>query len=343
MKNGDYLIEVFLQLDYGDSKALYNLIDSVEAHLATHGSDKKLELVLHASKARKEDELNSGFDKVCATAAYVVDKLKDQEDWDIVEFDIFCGVLGRIQLYELTIAMMEKCLDMLERNFKDLPNYDYRKARIFAEMTWRLMRAKFYDDVDLQELKKLFDTCVKSSMKIWEKSDRVALRTNLLVRDAIFNENPAKILECVKAMEAIDDKYWIKSSKDEAVEYVRFLSPNVTNDLHKFMVGWQIQKRRKELGMGTQKLADMVSSTQPAINAIERGEKGIRPERLYVFMYALQVQNPSYFFGEPLVSARVVPKDTYEYQAVQLMSGMPEKKKKLALTLVKGIANDDDE
>jgi len=343
MKNCAYFINTLYQLDYSNLKAIDNLIDDIASHLAEHGSDSKLELALHVTKVRKLDELNSGFDKVCEAAKFVVDKLKDQADWDIDEFNLFCSVLGRIQSYELTLSMMEKSLNVLERNFKNLPNYEYMKARIFGEMTWRLMRAKFHDNVDPQELTKLFDTCVNSAMQVCEKSGRVALRTNLLVRQAIFNGNPDEVLECVKAMEATEDKYWIKSSKDEVVEYVRFLSPNVTNDLHKFVVGWQIQKRRKELGMGTQKLADMVSSTQPAINAIERGEKGVRPERLYVFMYALQVQNPSYFFGEPLVSARVIPKDTYDYQMVQLMSGMSEKKKKLALTLAKGIANDDDE
>jgi len=342
MKNCDYLIEAYYQLEYSDSKALYDLIDSVETHLATHGSDTKLEFVLHAAKVRKIEELNSGFDKVCEAAEFVVDKLKGQEDWDFVEFDIFCAVLGRIHSYELTISMMEKCFDMLERNFKDLPNYDYKKARIFGEMTWRLMRAKFCDNVDPQELKKLFDTCVKSAIKTFEELGYVAIRTALLVRDAIFNENPDKILECIKAMEITRDKYWIKSSKDEVVEYVRFLGDNVTTELHNFVVGWQIKKRRKELGISTLEFADMIGSSQTAVNEFERGAKGVGSERFYKIKKVLQVENISYLFGEPLVSARVVPKDTYDYQALQFISGMSEKKKKLALTLLKGIANDDE-
>jgi len=343
MKNGDYFIENFLQLDYGDSKALYSLIGNIEAHLAAHGSDTKLELALHAAKARKEDETNSGFDKVCEAAKFAVDKLKDQEDWDIVEFDIFCGVLGRIRDYKLTTAMMEKCFDMLERNFKDVRHYEYRKARIFFEMTNRFMRAKFFDNVDPQELTKLFDTCVKSAIKMLEDLELVALRTAALVRQAIFNENPAKILECIKAMEATKNKYWIKASKDEVVEYVRFIGDNVTTKLHNFVVGWQIKKRRKELGISTLDFADMIGSTQTAVNEFERGDKGVGSERFYKIIKVLQVQNISYLFGEPLVNASVVAKDTYEYQMVQLTSGMSEKRKKLALTLVKELANDDDE
>ena len=343
MKNIHHLIKTLYRLDYNNLKAIDDLISDIEAHLAEHGPDSKLELALHALKARKADELNSGFDKVCEAAKFVVDKLKDQEDWDFIEFDIFCAVLGRIKSYGFTIAMMKKCFDMLERNFKDLPNYEFRKARIFFEMTNRFMRAKYLDNVDSQELKKLFDTCAKSAIKMWGELGEVAMRTAVFVRQAIFNGNPDEVLECIKTMEATDDKYWIKSSKDEAVEYVRFLCPNITIKLHNFMIGWQIKKRRKELGISTQEFADMIGSTQNMVSDIERGAKGISPERLYVVMYALQVENPSYFFGEPLVSARVIPKDAYEYQTVQLMSGMPEKKKRLALTLVKGIANDDDE
>ena len=343
MKNSDYLIKVYYQLDYNDLKAINKLIGDIASHMDEHGPDTKLELALHAIKARKEDGLNSGFDKVCEAAKFVVDALKDQEDWDYVEFDIFCAVLGRIKDYELTITMMEKCLNMLERNFKNLSGYEYRKARIFGEMTYRLMRAKFYDNVEPQELKKLFDTCAKSAMKMWKELEGVAIRTAVLVRQAIFNENPAKILECIKTMEATGDKYWIKSSKDEVVEYVRFLCPDVTIDLHKFMVGWQIKKRRQELGMGTQQLADMIGSTQNMISEIERGVKGVGIERFYAFMDALQVQNPSYFFGESLDSARVVTNDAVVYQAMQIMSTMSEKTKELALDFLKKLADYDDE
>jgi len=335
MTNIHHLIKDLYRLDYSNLKVIDDLIGNIEAHLSAHGSDLKLELALHTIKARKQDELNSGFDKVCEAAEFVVNKLKDQEDWDIIEFDIFCAVLGNIKSYKLTVSMMDKSLDMLERNFKNLPDYEYRKARIFTEMTWRLLRAKFLDQIDPQEVKKLFDTCVKSAMHIWEKLGHVAIRTNLLVREAIFNGNPDEILKCVRAVEDTRDKYWIKSSKDETVEYIRFLKPNVTLELHNFMFGWQIKKRRKELGIGTMELANMIGSTQNMINEIERGVKGIGVERIYVIMQALQVQNPSYFFGEPLVSASVVAKDIHEYQAMQLMSGMSEKTKDAAVDFLK--------
>ena len=335
MKSIHHLIKTLYRLDYNNLKAIDDLIVNIEAHLTTHGQDSKLELALHALNARKADELNRGFDKVCAAAKFVVDKLKDQEDWDVVEFDIFCAVVGRIKDYELTIAMMEKCFDMLERNFKDLRHYDYRKARIFGEMTNRFMRAKFLDNVDPQELKERFDTCAKSAIKMWEKLGYVAMRTSVLVRQAIFNENPDKILECVKAMEITRDKYWIKSSKDEAVEYVRFLGDNVTTRLHNFMMGWQIQKRRKELGMGTQEFADMIGSTQTAVNEIERGDAGVGTERFYKIAKVLQIHNLSYFYGEPLVNATAITDNIFIYQVGQFMSDISKPDQEFIRDLVK--------
>ena len=341
MKNSDCFVQTYYQLDYSDLKALDNLISTLEAYLAMHGSDIKLELILHATKVRKEDELNSGFDKVCAIATFVVDILKDQDDWDTVEFDLFCSVLGHIESYELTVAMMEKCFDMLERKFKNLSGYEYRRARIFVEMTNRIMRAKFLDNIYPQKLKETFTMCFKSAVQMCEKLDFVAIRTALLVRQAIFNENPDEILERIKAMEATGDKYWIKSSKDEVVEYVRFLGNNVTTRLHNFMIGWQIKKRRQELGISTLDFADMIGSTQTAVNEFERGARGVGSERFYKIIKALQVQNISYLFGEPLVPASVITDDTIIYQAAQRMSNMSEKKKKLILTLINQLADYD--
>jgi len=340
MKSSDYFVKAYLGLDYSDLKAIDDLIGSIEAHLATHGSDTKLELTLHASKARKEEELNSGFDKVCATAKLVVDKLKDQKDWDVFEFDIFCGVLGRIESYELSIAMMEKSLDILERNFKNLSNYEYRKARISGEMTWRLTRAKFHDNVDPQKLKETFNMCFKSAMQVCEKLSLVALRTSLLVREAIFNENPTKILECVKAMEVTRDNYWIKSSKDEVVEYVRFLGDNVTIDLHNFMLGWQTKKRRTELGLKTVELANMIGTSQNIMSEMERGAKGFGTLRLYQIAKALKVQSMSYFYGEPLVSSAIATLDIHAYNAAHFVSILPEEKdKELAISLIKNLVD----
>ena len=339
MKNSDSLIKTLYQLDYSDLNAIDDLIGSIAAHIAIHGPDPKLELALHVTKARKEDELNNGFDKVCAAAQIVVDMLKDQEDWDINEFDMFCTVLGRIESYELTIAMMEKCLDMLERNFKNLPHYEHRKGLIYGEMTWRLVRAKYFDNVNPQELKKLFDTCVKSAIKIWEDLGRIELRTAVLVREAIFNQDATEILECVRAMEITRDKYWIKSSKDEVVEYVRFLGKNVTADLHNFMFGWQVKKQRIALGIKTIDFADMIGSSQTVVNEMERGGKGVGTERLYAIADALQVHNMSYFFGQPLISSSAVANDADIYQVVQLMTDMPVRDRKLGLTLIKGLSD----
>jgi len=330
MPNRDSFIAEFYKLQNYDPKTIGPLIDKINKYLATNEPDTKLELLSCALKTQKEMMLDNDFIKAWELAKPAVDILQDA-DWDLFELDIFLIVLMRIESYELALDMIKKAHDVLDRKFPDTEHFLYRKYKIFSSSSARHLRAKFYDNPDPKKVKEMFDTCVDSSVKICEKYNYLKLRNVQLTYRAIFDEDVSKILDCVRAIVATEDKYWIAVIKNKVAEYTRNLGKNVTTKLKNLVVGWQIQKRRKELGIKTAKFAEMIGSTQVLINQIERGDSGVSQRRLYEIAQVLGVDDLAYFLGGPVNR----PTDTYVDQIEYMISPLSDKKKKYAVELIR--------
>jgi len=299
MKNRDSFIDAFYKLQNYDPKVIGPLIDEIDEYLGTNGPDTKLELLSLALKTQKEIMRDNDFIKACKIASLAVDILQDA-DWDLFELDIFINVLGRIESYELATSMMKKAHDTLDSKFSDLEFYDYMKFKIFAESSARHLRTKFYDNADPKKVKEMFDTCVNSAIEICEKHGYITFRTVQLTFRAIFEEDVKKILDCAKAIEETKDEYWITVIKNKVAEYTKHLGDNVTTKLKNYVIGWQVKKRRQELGITSMDFADMIKTNQNIVNKMERGNSGVSQKRLYAIAAALSVNDIGYFLGGPI-------------------------------------------
>jgi len=334
MKNRDSFIDAFYKLQNYNPKVIGPLIDEIDEYLATNGPDTKLEILSCTLKAQKEIMLDNDFIKACQLAKPVVDVLQDA-DWDIFELDIFLTILVRIESYEMAVAMMRKAHDALDSKHKDLEFYDYMKFRIFAESSTRHLRAKFYDNADPKKIKEMFDTCVNSAIKICEKHGYITFRTVQLTWRAIFEEDVKKILDCAKAIEETKDEYWITVVKNKVAEYTKHLGDNVTTKLKNYVIGWQIKKRRQELGIASMNFADMINTNQNIVNKIERGDSGVSQKRLYAIAAALSVNDIGYFLGGPINRTT----DTYLDQLAHLISPLSDNSKENLIELVRVYVN----
>ena len=335
MQDRDSLLQAYYKINHFDTKEVSSLVDSIHAYLEENGPDIKVEILLHALKTRIDIDLNNNFTSACTTAKFVVDNLQDK-DWDIHELDLLTGIIGYIESFPLTMTLLNKALEINERKFKDSKNYDYRRYRLFFTICWRITRAKFFDNVEPRALKNLFDMYFNKAIKLCEKLNFFAPRTVLLVNTAIFDEDPVKIVEYLKALETTGDEFWITAAKDDVAEYVRHLRDKVDTPLYNYVVGWQIKKRRIELGLKTRDLADITDIPQTQINEVERGEKGVSIPRLFSIAYALKVEDLAYFFGKPSDAQPVITTDLQTHQMVQLMTLMSEPEKEYMVNLAKG-------
>jgi len=331
----EHFINAFYSVRNGNIAALPSLIRDIETHLAEEGSDIQLELIVHTLRTYEEDTTTGDFIRSCEATAPIIKVLHNVE-WGLLELEILVSVIGHIASFQLTVKLMKKALSILGKKFTDVKHYDFMKLQIFFNLTLRLLRAKYFDKNNLEEVKALFDQCVKAAIDICDKKGYITFKAVVVVRNAVFYGVYNDILSGIKALEDTKDEAWIKTTKDEVVEYVFHIDSDnkLSTQMLNFCVGHQIQRRRKEIGMSTLDFADAIGSTQTAVNEFERGARGVSAKRLCDIAKVLDV-DVSYLFGDVKRPTDVVA-DIKAHTINKLVSNMCDADKQYVLELVRG-------
>jgi len=334
MKDRKWFIEKFYTTDSGEDVELNDVICELENYLTLNENDIQMELLLHTFRANKIDSEAGDFEAHYQISEPIVSALKAME-WGYLELDILSFSIGHIKCYTTTVEMLNKAISLLETKYKEHKNYSDTKLRLYFNISLRLLRAKFYDNVNPEELEKLFTQCISAALAICKAKGFITYRTVLLTRQAIFNGNADKILECINGLRATEDTAWIKTTSDEIVEYCRCMGQDITKGLKNFMLGNRIQKRRQALGLSTMDFADAIGTTQTVVNEAERGANGFSVERLYAVANVLQVEM-GYLFGDRACPPPNTIDNIKIYKMVKMMERMDEKEQQFILDIVKG-------
>jgi len=328
----EYFINEFLGFD--DKENVDQYISCLEAYISEREYDLQLELILYAYRKYKINDIENCYEKACEAIAPVFELVKNM-DLGWLEIQVLASIIDNVPHYTMGEKLMQKAFNILDNEFADHEYYEYVKLRFYFNFTWRLLRARYYDDADPADIQTKFDQCMEQAISFCEKNNYFIFRTVLLVRQALFYGDSDKILEYVDALEATKDKMWIRTTKDEVVEYFQRLGGKATTNLKNLIVGWQIYKRRNELGMTTAELTDAIEATSPAtINLYERGGRGVGPARLCKIAEVLGV-DMSYFYGGSSTESANTTTDITTHKVAQLMAQMSETDKESVLELVK--------
>jgi len=327
MYTKEYFINEFLAFD--DKENVDEHINRLETYISESGYDLQLKLILYYYQGLKADDLENNYNKACEFSALALDLLKTTS-WGWLELQVLASAISRAPHYTTSWEFMQKALKVLDDKFVNHENYEYSKFRLYGNLTWRLIRARYYDDADPADIQNKFDQCIKEAITFCEKMDYKIYRLVLLVRQAVFYGDSDKILKYVHELEATRDKIWIRTTKDEVVEYFLCLGSNVTTDLKNLIVGWQMHKRRIELRMKAAELAKAAGVRHATINLYERGERGAVYAKLCKIANALNV-DVSYFYGEASTESLNATTDITTHKLIQLMAQMSENEKNYLL------------
>lgn len=90
-------------------------------------------------------------------------------------------------------------------------------------------------------------------------------------------------------------------------------------------MGNRIMKRRKELGMTQEKLAETMDLSLQSVSCIELGKKAIRPENLFKLCHALDISADYILTGEKTVrqldgiNKKLAALNEDDYQIVEIL------------------------
>jgi len=250
-------------------------------------------LLLHANK---EAALSTNFIKCQNIIAPIFEWLKNKTHWSYLHCHIFSMAVSYAQTYKLANTLTEKAVEMLQRRYLHEEKHKFVIYTTYTNMTYRLLRAKYYDIQDratqkatLEEIENFFDRYMRSINAFAKEKKK---KTHLIlfeVREGIFYNDSERITTGLTALRKSSDTKRYKATCNEVIEYMPQIS-NLTVALNNVFIGRNLRHHRKRRGLSAHMLADALGTDVSVVYAYESGRRGISRSRLISIAKILKIK-----------------------------------------------------
>jgi len=262
-------------------------IKRLEVAIERSNPDKDFMYGILALRASREEHTTNNFDNCREISSPIFTWLQGKPTWSNLELVIISFVISYTETYKHADALAKQAIKAAEYAFK---NEAYKKALIGAiqfNMTFRLLRAKYFDITDpdnqkstIADIQNLFDRYmadVRSSLD--EKHHKTPLLM-LDIREAIFSHNCEGIIQHLETLRKSADKHTYAAMRSECIEYIANLHGSLDTHLFNLLVGSRIQHYRKLRLKTTTQLAEHLETLSNVVNDVEAGRRGASLERI---------------------------------------------------------------
>ncbi|MCL1934820.1 MAG: helix-turn-helix domain-containing protein [Defluviitaleaceae bacterium] len=222
-------------------------------------------------------ELKSdNFKKSCKTVEPIIKRISMQDKLDLYDIRIAATAIGHTEDVSQSFIIGEKLLKELEK-YSNHYRYHRIKMTIHSNITSRLARAKYYDNVlNHEELRKKFLIHIEKAIKLCRKEKfNDALSVNLVKKGLFFGD-----FDIVEKGLNIAEEYGNDTLYEMVVlmieQYKSFHKFTMTTTELKAIVGKNIQAHRKANRIRSDEMAEMIGiGSISTLSHIERGFKQV--------------------------------------------------------------------
>ena len=328
------LIGEYHELDTTQSKVVEKLLKKIKNYLEDQTDDDLVFISQYLDVILAENDC-LGFDKCCELATPIFDKLlSSDDDWTFKELHTLSMLFGYRKEYAKSYELFQEATDILaDEEYADDPDYKATYNAMNYNITLRMLRARYCEpDVNQAELEAAFERSYNHVMKICKAKDS-PLQYVLLVRRGIFENDITKVEEGLFKLLDEGGKKLHKTTKDEIVEFLGYMSDEMSKPLADFLQGQRIRARRIELGMTPVDLAAALDTDQNTVNAIERGGMSVSIERLRKLIKILDTTS-EYIIG---VDDKLRDSDLFTVKFKACMENSTEEDRELVISVVDAI------
>ena len=325
------LISEYHEIKASESKVLEKLLKKIKNYLEDRDDDELMFISQHLEVEVAENEC-LGFNKCCELATPIFDKLLSSDDnWTFNELHILSTLFGYRKEYAKVYELFQEATDILaDEEYADNPDYKATYNAMHYNLTLRTIRARYTEpDVNQAELEAAFERSYNQVMKICKAKDS-PLQYVLHVRRGIFENDITKVEKGLFKLLDEGGKKLHKTTKDEIVEFLGYMSGEMSKPLADFLQGQRIRARRIELGMSPVDLAAALDTDQNTINAIERGGMSVSIERLRKLIKILDT-TADYIIG---VDDKLRDSDMFTVKLKACMENSTEEDKEIVISVV---------
>jgi len=293
----EILIERFFALKGMETTKMDQLIIRINS-LISRQPDTDLTLILCLLNAYKAEHSFQPFENCCTIAAPIFEILDNTTNWGYLELFVLSSAISYHQDFNKTYELFQETLDVLDLDeHANNPKCRSIRTALHGNFTQRINRARYYESTTSSTLlKKLFEDSYAHAMEVFERINS-PLKHVLEVRRGIHENNLAMSEAGLNALKKRRETRQHLYSKDELMEFIVEMDGELSPQFYKYLQGYQIRKRRIELGMSVEDLAEALGWDEPLLTAIERGSDGASIRRLRKIAHELRV-SLDYFYGD---------------------------------------------
>jgi len=339
MTSGDlkdtFIYEFTHMKSFHDIAAMDSLALRIKAHISIAEADTQLEHIVTVLDAVKEDYLTSNFAKCSKIAKPIFDWAKSKPDLELLDIIIVASVLCQAPDYKLAIKFAKRLIDTLISKYTHT-QYKRTLFIIYLNITYRLLRAMYYEIKDrvkqkavFDEIKSLLDHYSKLVLKMCEEYKLHDYKEVILIRLALANADCEGVMNGLHKLKKLGAQDWLKTSREEVDEYLTFFNDKLTTTLRNLRTGIRIQKCRRAMKMTMNQLADALDIAQSQINAYETGERGMKRTRLAQVADILGT-SVTYLSGEDKAPPKLID-DIILHKLIQVLRQASEEDKEYLL------------
>ena len=300
MSNKYELLDAFFRIGGNHNMAMVKQVEKkLFEYIRDNGEDSQVIDALRLIKISEIESEHDDFEASSDVASLILDRMIEAEVWDFYDLRILVQVVDYAESFEYTLLIADDVLKRLE-DFAHEERYAHIKATLYVNVTARLLRATIYEMDDLQPTKALkdaFKKYTKEGIAFCEKHKLYIHRDVICIRQGIFQKEPTIVDKAFASLRAAGEHEIYRMMQDTAAEYSFYSELSISKRQFNEVVGRNVRKKRKSLGLRMLDIADALGVTIPAIALMERGERSITGHNLVKMAYVFKVPVETFFDG----------------------------------------------
>jgi len=254
-----------------------------------------------AKKLKKKIQsfLKSHDDIQLKDAVQILDMLGDETDFSTARAKVATVAerLLHIKTLDAHDAVMAKHIVGYTNSYTTAHNiarkallvqYTTDKIETCTNILFRLLRAKYFESQESQELTALFHSYFSQVMEL-SKNDNNHNETIATIRKGIFEQDHAIVDAGLTRLNTKGSFAIYKKICEEVNQYSAFSSTKITKLQLNMKVGANINKLRRDRLLKTEYLAKALDISPQYLNQIEAGKRGASAHNIYKLTQILQV------------------------------------------------------
>ena len=289
-------------------------------YIRYHGEDSQVIDALRMVKILEIESKHDDFEASSDIAALMLDRLIEADEWDFYDLRILAQIIDYAETYDFTLLLAKDAFKRLE-DFAHEEKYARVKAALYVNVTARLLRATIYEMDDLQPAKALqdaFKKYTKEGVAFCDKHNLNIHRDVINIRQGIFFKDPVSVDIGFISLKDAGELEVYRMMQDTASEYNYYSELSISKRQFNEIVGKNVRKKRKSLGLRMVDVAELIGVTTPAIALMERGERSITGHNLVKMAYIFKVPVETFFDGI-ITMYDVAVKDKATYQKLMAL------------------------